>query len=430
MDYLIVVDARCHPVEPGVVATESAFAAHLRLLRTRLGPRFDRLVLAAPSMSRSEFEANRAHLGSLSEKDDGIVYLPLFSDDDRIIDYWFKDARRILPALWRAVRSASIVHSGLAYDLYRPSTFIAILFAILLRRRSIFFIDIDFRNKAKMHLHNGTWSYKSYFVCRYLFDPLRRLQVWIAARACSLCLLKSAQLVADYGRGRPNVRNFLDTAHSESHIIPPDAFERKMAFLRDPDVPLKIVFFGRFVRYKGLDQLLWAVHRAREKSGRPFEVLLIGSGDQRPAIEALRRDLGAEDWCDLREPISFGPALFDVLRECTLHVATPMLEDTPRAAFDAMAAGLPVVAFDIAYYRDLRETGAVETVPWPDKEALANRLVALDQDRPRLERMARRAVVAATANTQEIWLDRRVAWTLELLDGETEPAHAALRDRS
>ena len=430
MDYLIVVDARCYQVEPGVIAAESAFTGHLRMLRERLGSRFDRMIIAAPSLAREEFEANQDHLGRLTEAEDGIVYLPLYSDDDRVIDYWLKDARRILPALWRAVRGSEIVHSGLAYDLYRPSTFIAILFAIALRRKSLFFIDIDFRNKARMHLHNGTWSYKSYFVCRYLFDPLRRLQVWIAARACSLCLLKSAKLVEDYGKGRSSVRNFMDTAHSEAHIISPLALEEKIERLRNPDVPLKIVYFGRFVQYKGLEESMRAVFRARQESGRPFELLLVGSGDRLPAIRALRKELGAEEWCELREPVSFGPALFDILFECSLHVATPMLEDTPRAAFDAMAAGLPILAFDIAYYRDLRDTGAVQTVAWPDTKLLADALVSLDQDRPRLERMARQAVRAARENTQEIWIDRRVRWTLELLGSDKADGSPAVKDRS
>ncbi len=417
MDYLIVVEARCYAPRPGVLATESAFASHLRMLRQRLGPRFERMVVAAPSYRADFYEANRHHLGEVTEAEDGIVFLPLSQDGGAPRDYWLKDARRILPALWRATRGASIVHSGLSQDLFRPSAFLAIVFGVLLRRKTLFFIDIDFRDKARMHYQNGTWSRKTYLVCRYLLDPLRRLQVWLAVRCCSLCLLKSARMVADYGRGRPNVRNFFDTVHSPDHILSAPQLGVRIARLSDPKLPLRIVYFGRFVPYKGLDLLIRAVHLARTRCGRPLELLLLGSGKTRPLLESVIHELGAGEWVELRDAVPFGPELFEILSTCSMHVATPLVEDTPRAAFDAMAAGLPILAFDIAYYRDLRATGAVETSPWPDPQALAERICELDADRSRLVSMAIRGVETARENTQEIWLDRRIRWTLELLDG-------------
>lgn len=416
MDYLIVVEARCYEVGPGRFVTESAFAEHLRRLRRMLGARFERIVVAAPSYSAEFYEANRSHLGELREEVDEITYLPLYREDASVGRYWTREAGRIVPALWRQVGRSSVVHSGLAHDVARPTPFLAILFAIVRRRPSIFFVDIDFRDKARMHRILGDWSARSYWICRGLLDPLRRIQVWLAVRMCSLCLLKSARLVADYGRGRPNVRDFFNTAHSAEHVISDARMAGKLERVRDPAEPLTLVYFGRFVHYKGLDRTLHAVDSARRRSGRPLRLLLIGDGDQRAALEQRIDALGAGDWATIREPIPFGPDLFERLYDCALAVGTPLVEDTPRAAFDAMAAGLPTVAFDIAYYRDLEETGAVVTSPWPDPEALAGRILELEADRERLADMAARAVAVARANTQEIWLERRVRWTRELLD--------------
>ena len=103
-------------------------------------------------------------------------------------------------------------------------------------------------------------------------DPLRILQVQIAVRCCSLCLLKSAKLVEDFGRGRPNVRNFYNTSHSAEHVISDDQLEKQIVRLQERDTPLRLVFFGRFVKYKGLDRTIRAVASARRKSGRPFEL--------------------------------------------------------------------------------------------------------------------------------------------------------------
>ncbi|MCB9637047.1 MAG: hypothetical protein H6721_33480 [Sandaracinus sp.] len=82
-----------------------------------------------------------------------------------------------------------------------------------------------------------------------------------------------------------------------------------------------------------------------------------------------------------------------------------------------MARGLPIAAFGINYYRDLEElSGAVRTSKWPDVEDLGRVLVELHRDRSKLSSMSANAVAFARDNTQEQWLDRRVRWTLELLE--------------
>ena len=86
--------------------------------------------------------------GPLAE--DGIEYVPLHTVGTSIPDYWLKAFPRILPSMWRSVARAEVVHAGLAHDIFRPTAFLAILFSILRRRKSLFFIDIDFRDKARM----------------------------------------------------------------------------------------------------------------------------------------------------------------------------------------------------------------------------------------------------------------------------------------
>jgi glycosyltransferase involved in cell wall biosynthesis len=77
-----------------------------------------------------------------------------------------------------------------------------------------------------------------------------------------------------------------------------------------------------------------------------------------------------------------------------------------------MAAGVPYLAFDTYYYRELLQSGAGRTVPWLDVESMAQAIVELDRNREQLVNMVERSVAFASANTQEIWLERRLAWTL------------------
>ena len=103
MDYLLVVQAPCARVSTGVFATESAFAEHLRILRKKLGARFDRIVVAAPEMTDAEYGALAGSLGRVDADADGIVFLPLHRTDVRARDFWLHEAAPI----WRKLRRAA-----------------------------------------------------------------------------------------------------------------------------------------------------------------------------------------------------------------------------------------------------------------------------------------------------------------------------------
>ncbi|MET0209250.1 MAG: hypothetical protein ABW220_09405 [Burkholderiaceae bacterium] len=128
------------------------------------------------------------------------------------------------------------------------------------------------------------------------------------------------------------------------------------------------------------------------------------------------REAKLDDAVEFEPPVAYGAPLFERLRDVHLSVAAPLIEDTPRAAFDSMARGIPIAAFDITYFQDLaRESGAVRVTNWPEAEGLAQAFVELAADRPRLAGMSRAAVAFARANTQDIWLKRRTQWLLELV---------------
>jgi len=416
-EYLLVVQAPCYRVDEHTFATESAFAEHLKVLQRKLASRFERIWIAAPEHSPEFYRANRGHLGHIVEQQERIFYVPLHRVDASTWEFWTRQAVPVWRALRRMTRRSSIVHSGLASDIFRPSLFLANVAGTLDRCKTLFIVDIDFRKDAWRFWKTGQWSLKSYLLCRALYDPIRVAQVLIATRTSSLLLLKSASMVRDFGRGRPNVRNFWDTAHSLAQVIDESSLERHVRRLNDLDRPIALIYFGRFVSSKGLDLMIRAVSQARSRSGRAFTLDLVGTGVELQRLKALVDELGAKDWVRFNDPVPYGPQLFSKISKADLLLATPISEDTPRSAFDAMAAGLSILGFDIDYYVSLsQETEAVVTSPWPDIDALSERLVSLDEDRPRLARMCRAAVAFAKANTQETWIDRRVEWTLSLID--------------
>jgi len=411
--YLMVLPVPAFPGPDGTFEIESAFAEHLRMLRSMLGPLARTMIIAAPELSVEE-RAAAGPLARLDEARDGIGFRPMFRANLGRAAY-LRQLPRVLAALRGEVRKADIVHASNS-PLYRPFEFPALMLASLLGKKTISVTDIDHRRSARMNLDTGRWSAKEYWITRFLHDPFTHLQQTIGVRRCSLVLLKGRSLVEDYGRGRPNVKHFLDSAFGAEHIIPASRLEEKVRATLSSQTEVEVVYFGRLVEYKGVDEMLRAVRHALDLGARlRFEI--VGSGPADAALRALTRELRLESVVAFIGAVPFGPALFDRLYGAHILLAAPLSEDTPRSALDACAMGLGIVAYDTSYYRELADLGGpVEIVPWRDVSALGHRLWELDAERPRLAALLRQSAAFAPPNTQQAWLEKRVAWTRALFE--------------
>jgi glycosyltransferase involved in cell wall biosynthesis len=381
------------------------------MMRERIGKGASRLVIASPAMSDEAYRSKAAVLSLVEEEQETIQFCTLFSDDvAKTLSGKLLNFLPVMRTLYALTRTSSCVHSGLSWDLWLPFEFVAIFFGILLRRRTVFVVDIDYRNSARMSYQVGNWSWKSYAVCRYVYDTARSLQLRVASRYCSLVLLKGRKLVEDFGAGQANVKYMLDAAHSRDNIIDTESLIRKVDEIGDSTRPLRLTYFGRLTAYKGVDRCVRAVAKARQ-AGAHVQLDIIGSGEEAESLRRLSAECDADSYVHFIPGVPFNHKFFRFLHQYHLLLAAPLREDTPRSALDAMAAGVPYLAFDTYYYQELLESGAGRTVPWLDVEAMAQTIVRLDRDRKQLIEMVGHAVDYASENTQEIWLERRLAWT-------------------
>lgn len=417
MDYVVAVQAPAYPLSATSFAVESAFAEHLKALRISVGSRFARIVLIAPRLSEADFAVQRDYLGTVSAEEDQILLLPAHPLAASPAIFWLRHAWPIWRQVSTILSNGAVVHSGMSTDIWRPLMALVNLAGVRARQPVIFFVDIDFRDHSRRFYRLGIWNLRAYLVNRLLHDPLKWLQVWLAPRLFPLVMLKSPSMVRDFGRGRSHVKNFFDTAHSEAHLLSSAELERRLARIGQVG-PLKIVYFGRLVLNKGVDRIIGAVAAARER-GADVELMVIGDGVCLAELQRQADQLKLGASVRFLPQTAYGPDLFARLDDAHLMAAAPLIEDTPRAAFDAMARGLPIVAFNISYFRDLAEcSGAVALSQWPDSHDLAEQFVRLHDDRQRLAEMAANALTFATENTQQIWLARRAAWMREFALGE------------
>ena len=148
-----------------------------------------------------------------------------------------------------------------------------------------------------------------------------------------------------------------------------------------------VLFVGQVIRGKGVDLLLRALARVNV----PFEASIVGEGNHRPHCERLCARLGLSDRVHFH-----GFAARDALnsfyqKASLLAVSSVWPEPFGLVGREAMAHGLPVVAFDAGGIREWLfdgENGFL--VPWKDINRFAERIEQLLHDKKLARQLGRR----------------------------------------
>jgi glycosyltransferase involved in cell wall biosynthesis len=144
-------------------------------------------------------------------------------------------------------------------------------------------------------------------------------------------------------------------------------------------VPRRVLFYGRYLPLHGIDTILAASARLGDRA----DVVLVGSGPERPRMEALAARLGARvTWRD-EVPLAALPgelaAAAVVLGVFGGGPKAGMV--VPNKVYQAAAAGRPLVTRDGAALREVLEPGThCLACPPGDPEALAGAIGRLLDD--------------------------------------------------
>jgi glycosyltransferase involved in cell wall biosynthesis len=149
--------------------------------------------------------------------------------------------------------------------------------------------------------------------------------------------------------------------------------------------PPHIVSVGRLVELKQIDDVIRAL--------RGLDVLLtvIGDGPERPALERLVQELSVRAIFLGRVP---NQLIGGYLAASDVFVTASRVEAVPKALLEAMAVGLPCVAYGVEGVRDWLSDGRGLTVP-PSPEELRIGVQRLVSDRPLRERIGEAAAAYA-----------------------------------
>lgn len=125
---------------------------------------------------------------------------------------------------------------------------------------------------------------------------------------------------------------------------------------------------GRLDNQKGYDILLQAFRQAFPKGDEPVELVIIGEGPDRPALEAL----AAED-SRIRLP-GYSANVAKELAGFNAFISSSRFEGLALVVLEAIGARLPMLLTDVAGNRelaDLQPQGVVSLVPPEDVAAMA-----------------------------------------------------------
>lgn len=415
MSYVLAVQTPAYMLTPHSFAIESAFARHLLDLKLAIGERYEKIVVFAPRMADEAFNLQQHHLSVIHAEVHGIEFVSAYQLPISPVDFWIRAAIPLWKNSRRVLMGASILHSGMSFDPKRPSLAIANLVAWLMSRPIVFFVDIDYREDPLRYLKLKKWGLVKYLLNRFVAAPFRAIQIKLAVRFFQLVLLKGESLVRDFGNQRPHVKNFYDTVHSRAQVLTDEQLAKRCEWLGNSESTLNVCYFGRVVWSKGVDRMIAAIAMAKAQ-GCAIRLTVIGDGDCRVELENFVKSHNLTEIVQFLDPVIYGDELFAQLDDVHLMLATPLIEDTPRAVFDAMARGVPTLAYDISYFRDLaQKTGSIALACWADDVSLCNQLVRFHNDRSALPSMAVSGIEFAVENTQEVWLQKRVRWTHQFL---------------
>jgi len=242
---------------------------------------------------------------------------------------------RTTTRLWKAIRDADIVHTGLAGWPF-PYGWLATPIAKILRKKLVIIVE-----SAPWRLNSGRpRTFKAVFLA-WLYEALAR---WCLARSDLAIFTQEnyRQTLLPNERARARIINasWIDEEVIISVERADEIWKKKML---SSATEFSIVFVGRLDRQKGLLVLLDAI-RLLAKKNVPVRLDIVGAGDLEPVCRALSKELKDSTRVHVLGTVPYGLPFFELLRGYHALILPSISDEQPRIVYDAYSQALPVLA--------------------------------------------------------------------------------------
>jgi glycosyltransferase involved in cell wall biosynthesis len=408
MRYLLVTHIPFARTAAGEPVVDALWARDLIGLSQSVGP----IRVVAPEMTGTDSLKTWGHNSAVMTSATGVSFRgfpPMNSTRS------FGTKIRIRSILRQEVSQADVVHTSHFFPPYLDLAYAHDL-AVQMGKKTIFVVAEDFHDILTWEWIRPFQGFKRWRREQTLKQIDQRVRQ--SAGTASLTLLHTPAAVERYRLSAKRAVMIRQPGHESGQVISEQQLSTRLDTLAQ-NRPLKLFTACRHTPVKGLDLLLRAVAILKGR-GIAVELTMFGSGRETESLRALSKVLHIEKEVLMPGSLAAGQELDEALRQGDLFVMPHRTTDFGRAFFDAVTAGLPVLAF--------RTQASIDTVyegldgfltPLDDVQGLAERIASFDRDRQLLRSAAMQARQRALDNTRTHWFDMRAEWTRSLFDEDS-----------
>jgi glycosyltransferase involved in cell wall biosynthesis len=291
---------------------------------------------------------------------------------------------RTVGAMWRALDGLDAVWvSGV-----HPFGLALAALAAMRRRRVVLLIRQNSPRYFRARLPGPLWA--------PLLIPLRILDAifLVLGRWCRTTVVGS-EIARRYRAPRPNVLEMRVTLTERSQLAAAPSSA-------DWSSQVDLLSVGRIEPEKNPEVAVEALARLDRQDPGRYSLRWAGGGRRSTSLAETAADLGVADRLHLEGFVPFGRELLRLYGEAHAFVHVSLTEGVPGVLYEAMGAGLPIVATDVGGVRAALAGGeAGLLVPPSEPEAIAEAVRRLSADEALRKRLATNALELAHDATLE-----------------------------
>ncbi len=171
-----------------------------------------------------------------------------------------------------------------------------------------------------------------------------------------------------------------------------------------------IINLSRFVKQKGLPHLIRIFKRVREELD--VRLVILGDGELRKEIEKLIKDLGLEDSVFL---LGWKKNPYPYIKRAKVLAMTSLWEGYGLVLNEAMALGIPPIAFNVKGGPSEILPGCCPLIDYPDEESYAKELIKILRDEAYYETLKQKALNKVSEFSAERIADELLEYFKEML---------------
>jgi glycosyltransferase involved in cell wall biosynthesis len=244
--------------------------------------------------------------------------------------------------LWRAIRKADLVHTGIA-GWPIPYGWIVTPLTRLLRKKLVIIVE-----SAPWRIAPGV---PSGLKSRLRARAYERFARWCVSRS-DLAIFTQEEYRRSLLR-KPETGHVIHASWIDENVIVSDAdasaMWREKLNMGPPE--LAILFAGRLDPQKGVMVLLDAIRSVARKCAR-VRLDVLGSGELATMCKQVSSELNGSTHVRILGTVAYGAPLFELVRRYHAVIVPSLSDEQPRIVYDAYSQGVPVLGTRTAGLRD------------------------------------------------------------------------------